>query len=289
MMDARKERGLVIAAMCRLGKTDAGWLVPSQSSTEMYRVNVEQQTCTCPDHTESGFKCKHLHAVEITIKREVGSDGTITETKSITLTEKVTYKQDWPAYNRAQSIEKDRFQELLADLCSGLQEPPRAKTGRPPHTLRDSIFAMVFKVYGCFASRRTASDLREAFKRGHLSRVVPGLKVAVMMESPAFTPILKSLIARSALPLRAVETDFAIDSSGFSSSRFDRWYDEKYGCTRQKHAWVKVHIACSVKTNVVTAVRILDKDAVDCPQFIPLVQDTAMVTDSNPIIPNWHS
>ena len=39
--------------------------------------------------------------------------------------------------------------------------------------------------------------------------------------------------------------------------------------------WVKSHIACGVKTNVVTAVRILDKDAADCPQFVPLVKETA--------------
>jgi hypothetical protein len=65
---------------------------------------------------------------------------------------------------------------------------------------------MVLKVYGMLGSRRTASDLREALRRGHLSREIPGLKVAVMMESPIFTPVLKALIARSATPLRAVET-----------------------------------------------------------------------------------
>ena len=39
-------------------------------------------------------------------------------------------------------------------------------------------------------------------------------------------------------------------------------------------AWVKTHIAFGVKTNIVTAVRILDKDAGDCPQFVPLVKET---------------
>ena len=39
--------------------------------------------------------------------------------------------------------------------------------------------------------------------------------------------------------------------------------------------WVKTHVACGVKTNVVTAVRILDKDAHDSPQFVPLVKETA--------------
>ena len=39
--------------------------------------------------------------------------------------------------------------------------------------------------------------------------------------------------------------------------------------------WVKVHAACGVKTNVITSVRILDKDAADSPQFGPLVKSTA--------------
>src|SRR5438094_6133526 len=41
-----------------------------------------------------------------------------------------------------------------------------------------------------------------------------------------------------------------------------------------KCLWVKAHIASGVKTNVVAAVRILDKDAADCPQFVPLVKQT---------------
>ena len=45
--------------------------------------------------------------------------------------------------------------------------------------------------------------------------------------------------------------------------------------TRSKCVWVKAHIACGVKTNIVTAIRILDKDAADSPQFIPLVTETA--------------
>jgi hypothetical protein len=47
------------------------------------------------------------------------------------------------------------------------------------------------------------------------------------------------------------------------------------GVPRQKQHWVKVYIACGVKTNVVTAVRILDKDAADGPQLPPLVKKTA--------------
>ena len=276
-MNAREERGLVIAAVCKLNRAEKIWHVPSQSKADtMYTVNPATQTCTCPDHQEAGFKCKHLYAVEFTIKREFNPDGTVTDTKSVTFTEKVTYTQDWPAYNLAQSIEKDRVQELLFELCSGLAEPQRPPTrGQKPHTIQDAIFAIVFKVYSMFSSRRFSSDLREAHKRGFLSKDIPGAKTTALMENPLFTPILKALIAKTAAPLKAVETDFAIDSSGFSTNKFKRWYDQKYGVTKLKHVWVKTHICSGVKTHAVTAVRILDKDAADSPQFIPLVKETS--------------
>jgi transposase len=72
-----------------------------------------------------------------------------------------------------------------------------------------------------------------------------------------------------------VETDFAIDSSGFGTSKHERWYDQKYGCTRTRCTWLKAHICSGVKTNVITAVRILDKDSGDSPQFAPLVKETS--------------
>ncbi len=267
---------MVIAALCKLKRADENWLVPSQSAeTKDYRVNVRNQSCSCPDHAETGLKCKHLFAVEFMMKRETNADGSITETSSMTFTEKVTYRQDWPAYGKAQSREKDRVQELLFDLCQGLAEPVHTGPGRTPHTVKDSIFAMTFKVYSTLSGRRFSSDLREAHRRGHLSASVPGAKVTKFFRDPAFTPILKALIAKSAAPLKAVETDFAIDSSGFGSSKFEKWFDHKYGKTRSKCVWVKAHIACGVKTNIVTAIRILDKDAGDSPQFVPLVTETA--------------
>ena len=276
--DLRLNRALMIAATAKLTQKNGSWLVPSQSGTGNYIVTPDEQTphCTCPDHETRQCACKHILAVEIVMKRERNLDGSITETQSITLTEeRKTYVQDWPAYNRAQSIEKDRFQELLVDLCSGLDDPVRTGRGRPGHSIRDMIFAMAFKVYCGFSTRRVSSDLREAHERGHLSKEIPGAKVSKFFENPELTPILKALIAESAQPLRAIETSFAIDSSGFSTSKFVRWFDIKYGQPRQKQVWVKTHIACGTRTNVVTAVRILDKDAADSPQFAPLIQDTA--------------
>src|SRR5207244_224705 len=105
--------------------------------------------------------------------------------------------------------EKDRFQALLRDLCQGIQEPVRELRGRKPHSIRDSIFAMVFKVYGTVSCRRSSSDLRESHERGYLSKPIPGMKVSAFLENAELTPILKQLIVQSSLPLRSVETDFA--------------------------------------------------------------------------------
>ena len=274
-MNAREERGLVIAALCKLNKTPQGWLVPSQSGQQIYTVDPVAQTCTCPDHQDRKEKCKHIYAVEFTIKREIHADGSVTETRSITFTQKKVYKHDNAAFNAAQSVEKDRFQELLFDICRNLPEPERSCRGRKPHSTKDAVFSMAFKVYSTFSARRFSSDLREAHRRGYLSRPVPGMKVCGFMEDPDYAPLLKGLIAWSARPLRSVETDFAIDSTGFSTCKFETWYDQKYGITRRKCAWIKAHIAVGVKTNVITAVRVLDKDSADSPQFPVLVKKTA--------------
>jgi transposase len=277
-MNAREERGLVIAATCRLKRNDDGtWLVPSQTRPEAaYSVNLETKACTCLDCTDGGMVCKHYFAASIVYKRDVLPDGTMVETKSITLSERKVYSQDWPAYNLAQATEKRRVRVLLQDLCSNLPErerPPSCR-GPKPHLIRDCVFSMAYKVYCGLSSRRFSTDLLEAHEMGFVSKPIPGPKVTAFFEDDYFTPILKNLIAYSARPLRSVERDFAIDSSGFSSTRYERWYDQKYGVTRNKCVWVKAHIATGVRTNCITAVRILDKDAADCPQFVPLLKET---------------
>ena len=132
--------------------------------------NTDAPYCSCPDHENHGGKCKHIYAVEFTVKREVSPTGVTTVTETLIVTETVevkrtTYTQDWPAYNAAQAVEKDRVQELLFDLCGNVPEPERTGCGRKPHTVKDSIFSMVYKVYSTFSSRRLSSDLRDAHER----------------------------------------------------------------------------------------------------------------------------
>lgn len=74
-----------------------------------------------------------------------------------------------------------------------------------------------------------------------------------------------------------MEHDFAVDSSGFSTVQFKRWTDSKYGKAQSidKRQWVKVHLMCGVKTNIVTSVEISHAHAGDSPYFAPLVEATS--------------
>ncbi len=283
-MDARQQRGLEIAAIFKVVQKGKVWIVPSQSGKGKYTVcpDKEQPHCSCPDH-EAGFKCKHIFAVEYVIQREfvfndLGDRVGESVTESVTIsqtTKRKTYKQNWPAYNKAQVNEKDTFQVLLRDLCNGIIEHPIAgKRGRPRINLADAIFSAVFKVYSTVSGRRFMSDLRDAHGKGHINRLPSYGSLFNVLEAEGTFDVLKALVVESAKPLNVLECRFACDSSGFSGCRFDRWYDQKYGEIRSKRAWVKVHAMCGVLTNVVTAIEIHDQDANDSPQLKPLLRTT---------------
>jgi transposase len=195
---------------------------------------------------------------------------------SYLVTEKKTYrKPEWPLYNLAQTEEKRRFLVLLHDLCRGLPDPVEKRAGKKRTAMADMVFSCVLKVYSCLSSRRFGTDLDEATLKGYVSRKMhPGMTWA-FLENKLLTPVLKDLVVRSSLPLCAIETTFAPDSTGFSTSRFIRWFDEKYGRHRSGKNWVKAHAMCGVKTHVVTALEIHDRDAADSPQFKALVEKTA--------------
>ena len=107
--DPREQRGAHIAATFNLRKRGDDWLVPSQSGAGTYRVRLgaPHPTCTCPDHQMRRIKCKQICAVEISLRREERPDGTTVVTKTI----RTTYNQNWPAYNKAQTHETERFAE----------------------------------------------------------------------------------------------------------------------------------------------------------------------------------
>jgi transposase len=274
-MDARREQGAEIASIARITKKGGVWIVPSRTKTgRKYTVCPDKNNphCTCSDHETNGGRCKHIWAVEFYR----------THVKNIPMprptpvaTPRKTYPQKWSAYNAAQTQEKDMFLHLLRDLCNDLTDPREQVTGRPRLPIGDAVFAACYKVFSTVSGRRFMCDLRAAHESGLISKTPHFNTISNTLEDPAITEVLRSLITESSLPLKSVECDFAVDSSGFTSSRFVRWYDHKYGAVRQQHTWVKVHLMCGVKTNIVTAVEIRDKDASDTKLLPGLVDATA--------------
>src|SRR5215218_5727449 len=105
---------------------------------------------------------------------------------------------NWTAYNAAQSEEKHRFGELLADLCSTIPQPPRPPgAGRPRLPLSDMVFASVFKVYVGFSSRRFTCDLHDAYANGLIDSKPHFNSVSNYLSSSELTEVLKELITAS--------------------------------------------------------------------------------------------
>jgi hypothetical protein len=98
--------------------------------------------------------------VQYVLFRETTTNGDSTTVKE-TAAVRVTYVQNWPAYNAAQTNQKGLFLTLLRDLCANVPEPEQTR-GRPRLPLRDMIFAAAFKVYSTASARRFMSDRREA-------------------------------------------------------------------------------------------------------------------------------
>jgi transposase len=273
-MDMRELKALEIAARSKIVFADGAWSVPSQTcAATKYRVTIgEAPSCQCEDFSLTGKPCKHVIAARLTCERDHGGIAPKIDTDAVP--KRPTFAQNWSCYNEAQSQEKSRLQVLLADLCSGVIEPPQAKCGRKRVPLADRIFAVCFKVWSTLSSRRFNGDMERAHELGYLSRPVHYNKVSCFMEDAELTPYLRAMVARSALPLRAVETEFAVDSSGFSTSRFIKWFDCKHGVERRAHDWCKVHVVCGVKTHVVTAAVIYGRDAADSPLLPELLKTT---------------
>ena len=271
----REEKGKLLAKSTRIVKTPKGfWRVTSQTNTgKQYIVRIDRKfnpKCECLDCTMRKKKCKHIWAVEFYIKKEISKEGEVTETKGV----KVSYAQKWKAYDNAQTNEKLMFMKLLKDLIDNSPQP-KYKFGRPTLPLSEMMFSAVMKIYSTFSLRRFMSDLKIAKEMQLIDNVSCYSSIGHLLQKKEVTEILKMLIQVSSLPLKEVEKDFAVDSSGFSTSRFARYFNYKWGKESKYRIWLKAHVMSGVKTNIITSVEITEGQVNDSPQLPNLVEQTA--------------
>lgn len=184
------------------------------------------------------------------------------------------YAQNWPAYNAAQTNEKQHFLTLLRELCKGVEDVEQT-VGRPRLPLGDVIFCAVYKVYSTFCMRRFSSNIGEAYADGYIKSLPKSSSVFHYLQMESLTPILTRLIEVSSLPLEPFESDFAVDSTGLSTCGYSRWLDERETVEHSKREWIKVHLICGVKTNIVGSVIVSPGHANDHKFFGRLVTRAA--------------
>ncbi len=272
MTDAREARGLVLARdnRNRIKVKRGMYIVPSASHAGSYVVDPKEKSCTCPDHLTTARVCKHMHAVLFVRRRVVLTDG-----QSMEEPKKPTYQQNsWSAYNEAQTKERHHFEILLRDLVSGIPTPPQ-RTGRPRLPWSDLIYSMVTKVYSTMSTRRAMTDIHECEEKGFIDATPHFNSVIRAMNTPEMIPILRDLIAQSSVPLRAIETDFAVDATGFTTDQYHKWFDEKYGRVKSMQRWVKGHAFVGVKTHIVVAADVTEFDVHDAAMFKSLLDRAA--------------
>jgi transposase len=272
LLQIRKERGHEIAKRGNIEMKDGVWIVPSQNTRDKaYQVTLrlDKNTCTCEDFKERGLRCKHIFAVEITITKRLNKNGSTT----ITQTKRITYPQDWHNYTKAQTEEGRLFKELLKDLMNNVEEPEQVM-GRPRVPRKEALFCAIEKVYSMQSSRRAYSLYRDAAQKKQIGKAPSYNVINITLNDKKLTPILKNLLSITAMPLKSVETKFAVDSTGFRTTRFGEYCKEKHKVIKS-HKWVKCHAVCGVKTNIITSAEITYENANDSPYFLPLLKDTA--------------
>lgn len=197
----------------------------------------------------------------------------------------VPNKTDWKNYHLARTNEKRLFYQLLYELCQLFQEPQTIETptGRPKASLSDLLFSLGLKLYTKQCGRVLHSDLKMAEGLGFIEKT-PGVNTLNdFMNCEATEDLLLKMLSLSAMPLKNLETDFAMDSSGFGSYQYERWQRVRFkkgvdGKELKKlcRNYLKSHIIIGVKTNVILTSEITPgnyADAKQAPKLLEALKD----------------
>ena len=244
--------------------------VKSQMGVSTYTVsrNGDAYTCNCPDCIVhgAGWECKHIMAVKEFLNESI-----------TTATPKKNTQRNWTGYTLGQVNEEELVKIFLRQLCDTVESPAReaGKAGRKAIPLSELVFCSVMKVYSKKSSRRAHTALRDASEQNLLEYAPNYNAVNKFMVREDVTPILHHLVRLSALPLAELETSFSIDSSGFATTQFGEWCDNKHGKAyvpkskkgkqdeikaNRKHTFLKCHISAGNRTNVVADVVITEAE-----------------------------
>lgn len=210
-------------------------------------------------------------------KRSVDALGAVARSAKVVFLcqpDKPAGKHDTNRYTRAQVNEKPAFRYLLQELLKTLPADTPGAKGRPRIPLEVAIFSSVYKSYLGLSGRRFTSDLQDAHARGYVSAAPCYNSLSRWLRFEELTPVLRSLIQGVAASFAHIETNFAVDSTGFRIPKITTWCDEKHGWRRRRE-WLKCHVTVGTRTHIVTAVEVTKRHAGDPGQLGALMDATA--------------
>lgn len=185
------------------------------------------------------------------------------------------YSQQWHEYNLSQTNEKLMFMDLLNELCQYIKVDQHIGKGHPKNNIREMLFCMGLLIYSGKSSRRTISELQISKNLKFIEKVPHFNSILNYFGNPIIKNHLKHLLTLSSLPLKGVEQDFAVDSTGFTTSLFGRWFDHKWGKRIEHRLWRKAHVMSGVKTNIITSIEVSKGTSSDSVMFPDLVTETS--------------
>jgi len=180
--------------------------------------------------------------------------------------------QQWKEYTEAQNNEKRLLPDILDELFTHINiKYDSAKRGRSFLSIKDIVYCLALKTYTKLSSRRLISDLDNLKQDGYIEKVPNFTTLMKYLNKEELSYLLESLIVLSSKPITDI-CDVAVDSSGFSTSQFGRWFDFKYDIDKTIRTWVKAHVVCDTKTNIITSITVTPANFADSPQLRPLLE-----------------
>ena len=179
----------------------------------------------------------------------------------------------------------------LADLCNLLESDARLtrREGRPRCALGTIVFSLVYNAYWGMSARRFEPQLESAVELGYLRfppspcpetcRVPSFNTVLRYLRSSWMTSILLELVTVSATPVRSIETEFAVDGTGWGVRLYERWVDHRLDHENIRQGWVKLHLISGVATNIVAGAVVSPSSHHDNPYFRVLVANAVQRFD----------
>lgn len=177
---------------------------------------------------------------------------------------------------------------LIHDLVSAVPLLPATgrKPGRPHAEPRDIVHAAILKTFEHRTGRGTVELMDRAVAAGYLAgRKPPHYNTLYeQMADPALMPIFQDLVFATARPFVDNARSFAIDSTGFTTSVFERWNNHKHGSKKaqqalkilngnRKHQWVKAHFVVDTDSFAITACAMTNRRVGDVTMADSLIHD----------------